>query len=281
MKSLTDIVSGAGLARLRRGRAGHLLRRVRRDRLRTLSVRRRSLSLDEAAQLPLDDDATATARLATRGGADMTNADQNQDRLLDHNYDGIQEYDNPMPRWWVWHLLGHDRLRCRCTALEPCQASARQGTHCGLRARIADAGECAARQAGSRPAHRPRHARRAGARPEGHLPRASSVFATNCAPCHRPDGGGIIGPNLTDDYWLHGGTLPEIHTTITEGVLDKGMPDWGKILKPDAGQRRRRVRLRRCTAPIRRIPRRRRATKIVAVTTAAAGPSPPGASSRR
>ncbi len=58
------------------------------------------------------------------------------------------------------------------------------------------------------------------------------LFATNCVSCHRADAGGLIGPNLTDDAWIHGGTLPEIHTTITEGVLAKGMPNWGKILKP-------------------------------------------------
>jgi cytochrome c oxidase cbb3-type subunit 3 len=59
-----------------------------------------------------------------------------------------------------------------------------------------------------------------------------AVFLKNCAPCHRPDGGGLIGPNLTDDYWLHGGRIEQIHTTIFNGVLEKGMPPWGKILQP-------------------------------------------------
>ena len=43
----------------------------------------------------------------------------------------------------------------------------------------------------------------------------------------------LIGPNLTDDYWLHGGTLPEILHTVAEGVPAKGMPGWAKLLKPD------------------------------------------------
>jgi cytochrome c oxidase cbb3-type subunit 3 len=60
-----------------------------------------------------------------------------------------------------------------------------------------------------------------------------AVFATNCASCHRADGGGLIGPNLTDDAWIHGATLPEIHRTVSEGVLAKGMPNWGKLLRPD------------------------------------------------
>jgi cytochrome c oxidase cbb3-type subunit 3 len=59
------------------------------------------------------------------------------------------------------------------------------------------------------------------------------LFVTYCAACHRPDGGGQIGPNLTDDSWIHGGTLTDIHNTITVGVLAKGMPEWGKVLKPD------------------------------------------------
>ena len=58
------------------------------------------------------------------------------------------------------------------------------------------------------------------------------MFATNCAVCHRADAGGNIGPNLTDEYWLHGGSIAEINKTINLGVLDKGMPNWGKMLPP-------------------------------------------------
>ena len=43
----------------------------------------------------------------------------------------------------------------------------------------------------------------------------------------------MIGPNLTDDAWIHGGSLQAIHKTIVDGVLAKGMPPWGKLLKPD------------------------------------------------
>jgi cytochrome c oxidase cbb3-type subunit 3 len=59
------------------------------------------------------------------------------------------------------------------------------------------------------------------------------TFTTNCAACHRADGGGLIGPNLTDDAWIHGGTITDIYTTVTKGVLDKGMPAWEKVLKPE------------------------------------------------
>jgi cytochrome c oxidase cbb3-type subunit 3 len=59
-----------------------------------------------------------------------------------------------------------------------------------------------------------------------------ALFATNCVACHGPGGAGIIGPNLTDDHWIHGGTPLDIHTTINNGVLEKGMPPWGKVMKP-------------------------------------------------
>jgi cytochrome c oxidase cbb3-type subunit 3 len=59
-----------------------------------------------------------------------------------------------------------------------------------------------------------------------------AIFAKNCAACHAADGGGVIGPNLTDDYWIHGEKIEEIHTTVFNGVLAKGMPTWGKLLKP-------------------------------------------------
>jgi cytochrome c oxidase cbb3-type subunit III len=55
----------------------------------------------------------------------------------------------------------------------------------------------------------------------------------NCGSCHRADGGGnAIGPNLTDAYWLHGGHIKDVFTTIKDGVVDKGMPAWGKSLSP-------------------------------------------------
>ena len=54
------------------------------------------------------------------------------------------------------------------------------------------------------------------------LGQGQQIFMTYCAPCHRPDGGGLVGPNLCDDYWIHGGSPLEIHTTIDQGVLVKG-----------------------------------------------------------
>ncbi len=154
--------------------------------------------------------------------------DPKNDHLLEHSYDGIQEYDNPLPRWWVlifwatiffalayaFNVTGHLRGPGRLNEYE---------------AQMADAAKRWPAPAGTTdPAMLAALAKDPKAVAAG-----KAVFTTTCAPCHRPDGGGLIGPNLTDDYWIHGGTLQQIQATITNGVPDKGMPTWGKMLKPD------------------------------------------------
>jgi cytochrome c oxidase cbb3-type subunit 3 len=58
------------------------------------------------------------------------------------------------------------------------------------------------------------------------------IFERMCAPCHRPDAGGLVGPNLTDDYWIHGPLYKDNIRTIVNGVPAKGMITWKGILKP-------------------------------------------------
>lgn len=151
-----------------------------------------------------------------------------RDRLLEHSYDGIQEYDNPMPRWWVYlfwativfsiiyginvgpigsgagRIAQYDHDMEAFRALHPQQGPS------------VDAAQLAALAADPRA-----------------LEAGRVVYDQACAACHRADGGGLIGPNLADDYWIHGGTLPDILRTVSEGVLAKGMPAWDRMLKPD------------------------------------------------
>ncbi|MBK6489623.1 MAG: c-type cytochrome [Gemmatimonadetes bacterium] len=155
-------------------------------------------------------------------------ARQDDEHLIEHNYDGIQEYDNPLPRWWVYLFYATIVFSILYALNVP-------GIGIG-KGRIADyeADVAAFRAAHPQDAETvsPEQLAALAADPSA-LEAGKQVYVTNCASCHRADGGGMIGPNLADDAWIHGGTLANIHTTIVEGVLAKGMPNWGKLLKPD------------------------------------------------
>lgn len=156
-------------------------------------------------------------------------ADQEKERILEHSYDGIQEYDNPMPRWWVimfWLTIVFSII----------YALNIRGSGVGSGAgRIADyESEMAAfRTANPEPVAPDTVALMAAVADADEVREGAAIFVKNCSACHGADGGGIIGPNLTDDFWIHGGTIGEIGTIVTVGVLPKGMPPWGKMLKPD------------------------------------------------
>ena len=64
------------------------------------------------------------------------------------------------------------------------------------------------------------------------LNKGKEIFKTNCVACHRADAGGLVGPNLTDDYWIHCGGIKNIFRTITNGVPAKGMISWKAQLNP-------------------------------------------------
>lgn len=156
-------------------------------------------------------------------------AKHDEDRLLDHNYDGIQEYDNPMPRWWLWIFW----ITIVWAALYWFNVP---GFGVG-KGRIADYDASVAAANAARP---PEPAAGPGAdqlvlmsQDTATVAAGKAIFAKNCAVCHGPDGGGVIGPNLTDAAWIHGGTPEAIYTTVHDGVLAKGMPAWGLTMQPD------------------------------------------------
>ena len=158
--------------------------------------------------------------------ADQPEQDTPHGRLIEHEYDGIQEYDNPMPRWWLLTFAGTIVF----SVIYLLQRRARWAT-------ARDASPTTRRR--SRPPRRARRQAPGGVDPAQLLALASDRGARRggrrrssrryCASCHGPDGGGVIGPNLTDDAWMHGGTPEAIYTTIAEGVLAKGMPPWEQV----------------------------------------------------
>lgn len=151
-----------------------------------------------------------------------------RDRILEHSYDGIQEYDNPMPQWWVttfWLTI----VFAVFYYLNPGNTGVGSGREA----------EYAADMAAFRAAH-PENtgggnapALLALAERKSEVAEGGKIYAGKCAACHAADGGGMIGPNLADNAWLHGGTIDSIYATVNNGVLAKGMPAWGKLLKDD------------------------------------------------
>jgi cytochrome c oxidase cbb3-type subunit 3 len=158
----------------------------------------------------------------------MTPSNSDQDRLLDHAYDGIQEFDNPMPRWWVW-IFWATIVFSVLYVIDVGGVMRGPGRLPDYERTMADAQKQFPKSTG--PADAVMLA--ALAKDPKALALGKTVFTTNCAVCHRADAGGNIGPNLTDEYWLHGGSIAEMNKTIAEGVLEKGMPNWGKMLSPE------------------------------------------------
>lgn len=151
--------------------------------------------------------------------------------ILDHNYDGIKELDNNLPPWWLYmfyatiifaavylvryHVLGADNQE-----MEYAQAVAEAKR------------ELAAFKSNSKEAVIDAETVTV-LTDAGDLSRGKAVYNLNCAACHVADGGGGIGPNLTDEYWILGGGVKNIFNTISNGGRDgKGMVAWNKTLKP-------------------------------------------------
>lgn len=156
-------------------------------------------------------------------------ADQGDDKLLGHSYDGIQEYDNPMPRWWVW-VFWATIIFVPLYYILPSPFGEGEGAVAQYEADVAK--HQAAQPAQAAPTVSDDELTQLAASAAA-LADGKTVFDANCAACHRADGGGLIGPNLTDDAWIHGGTPTQVHRTIAVGVLEKGMPPWERILKPE------------------------------------------------
>ncbi len=162
------------------------------------------------------------------GGNGKANGANGHGRIIDHEYDGIQEYDNPMPRWWL--------LTFAATVVFSVIYVFNIGPIGNGKGRIADyEAEVAAAAALVPDAPAPVDPARLLALAGDAETKATGaqVYGAYCAACHGPDGGGGIGPNLADDAWLHGGAPEAVYRTIAEGVLAKGMPPWEKSLKPE------------------------------------------------
>jgi cytochrome c oxidase cbb3-type subunit III len=159
---------------------------------------------------------------------------ETDDRIISgHTYDGIKEYDNPMPGWWVWifvasivfsvfYWVGIHHLGWINTYEDDLQASL-QELQSIREAHALEHPSFEADEASLAALLEDDDAIESGAR----------TYATYCAACHGAQGQGSIGPNLTDGHFIHGGSLTDVFTVITEGVAARGMPGWESTLTPD------------------------------------------------
>ena len=151
------------------------------------------------------------------------------DALLDHNYDGIQELDNALPPWWKYgfiitigfafvyllnfHVLGNGKNPTEEYAAEMNKAEVEKGEYeAKNKDRIDEANVPMANAAG--------------------IEKGKEYYTANCIACHGASGEGGVGPNLTDNYWLHNGSLNDIYNTIKKGYPDKGMQSWAVKFNP-------------------------------------------------
>lgn len=158
---------------------------------------------------------------------------QEKDIVLDHNYDGIKELDNHLPPWWKWLFYASIVWSVVYLAVYHFSYSLPLSGE-EYEKEVAQATAAQQKFLASQPKAVIDESTLVYAPDATILEKGKAVFIrTNCGSCHRNDGGGnAIGPNLTDEYWLHGGGIKNVFTTIKTGVVEKGMPAWGKSMSP-------------------------------------------------
>ncbi len=156
--------------------------------------------------------------------------EQEKDVMLDHDYDGIKELDNVLPPWWVGLFWG-----CVIFAIVYLVRFHVIGDYTQAEEFVAEMTE-KDKEVEEYLKTAPDQMNKdkvtlltdAGALAEG-----KKLFETNCVACHRPDGGGAIGPNLTDENWILGGGIKNVFNTLMEGGRPgKGMVAWKESIKP-------------------------------------------------
>ncbi len=160
------------------------------------------------------------------------NDDSKEPLLLHHEADGIKELDNLLPRWWVWlfyltiafaavYLLYYHVFKAGDLQIAEFEKEWNRGE---------------AIKAAALAKFESTLGSLAPSKEQTVLGGGQETFMKLCAPCHRPDGGGLVGPNLCDDYWIHGSNFVDNLKIIINGVPEKGMLSWRSMLKPSEVQ---------------------------------------------
>ena len=150
--------------------------------------------------------------------------------MAGHSYDGIEEYDNPLPGWWVWlfvltiifsplyFIYYHSGIEGRTLDEEY-----REAVAVNLRQQFAELGEL----------HPDKKTLAKYMHDKRWLAVGESVFRAQCTSCHGAQAEGKVGPNLCDDNWKNVRTLEDVAKVISQGAGGKAMPAWGARLHPN------------------------------------------------
>lgn len=151
-----------------------------------------------------------------------------EESLLDHEYDGIREYDNPMPRWWTRIYWGS--VVFSLAYLFHYWAGNGISVADDYQAEMDVVNAERAKEAMNQKVSEESLAQVMASKDS--VTAGNAIFQAKCAACHLDKGQGSIGANLTDNSWIYGrGTLMEIYHTVSEGAQN-GMPAWNRQLTP-------------------------------------------------
>ena len=155
--------------------------------------------------------------------------EQEADVLLDHDYDGIKELDNALPPWWKYgfyvtivaaviylmnfHVLGIGKNPEQEYAAQMQEGKLQEEAYKAKTKNLIDEDNVKIADAAG-------------------TAEGKKIYLSSCVACHGPSGEGGIGPNLTDEYWLHGGSMNDIYKTIKLGYPEKGMQSWQAMFSP-------------------------------------------------
>ena len=161
---------------------------------------------------------------------DAVPVEREADIDMGHDYDGIRELDNNLPPWWkigfyisiayaviymfYFHFSGNDWSSKKEYEIAMAEAEEQKAAYLKTVANLVDESNVSLVAEADR------------------LANGAEIFLSKCAICHGQQGEGGIGPNLTDEYWLHGGDVKDVFKTIKYGVVEKGMIPWQAEIKP-------------------------------------------------
>ena len=161
--------------------------------------------------------------------------DKEADIDLGHEYDGIRELDNSLPPWWLWLFYG--TIIWAAVYLWYYHVSDKGPSQEQEYIAAMEMGEAEKAKFLATQAEDIDEKTVTLLTAEADLAEGKEIYTANCLVCHGANGEGTVGPNFTDKYWIHGGSINNLFTTIKYGVPEKGMISWKSQLRPGAMQK--------------------------------------------